>query len=141
MEKPGTRILAIDFGLRRTGLAVSDPMRLIATALDVVHTEKLLDYLAGYFKTEPVGKIIIGVPRRFNNQPSDTAAAIREFLPALKNRFPDVPVEEVDEQFTTIRAQEAMISGGMKRKDRRVKGAADKISATLILQEYMSRQR
>lgn len=135
----GNRLIAIDYGIRRTGLAVSDPARIIATALDVVPTENLLNFLSAYFTRERVGRIIIGMPRRFNNQPSDTAEAIKQFLPLLRTRFPDIPVEEVDEQFTTIRAHEAMISGGMKKKDRRVKGTADKISATLILQEYMSR--
>ena len=137
----GSRLIAIDYGIRRTGLAVSDPARIIATALDVVPTEKLLDYLSAYCTKERVDRIIIGMPRRFNNQPSDTAEAIRKFLPSLRERFPGIQVEEVDEQFTTIRAHEAMISGGMKKKDRQVKGAADKISATLILQEYMSRNQ
>lgn len=136
-----SRLMAIDFGLRRTGLAVSDPMRLIATALDVVDTSQLLDYLDRYTRKEPVGMFVLGMPRRFNNQVSDTAVAVQAFIIRLKERFPEIPVTEVDEQFTTVRAQEAMLQGGMKKKDRRVKGAADRVSATLILQEYMANLR
>lgn len=136
-----SRLMAIDYGLRRTGLAVSDPMRLIATALDVVDTSQLLDYLDRYTRKEPVGMFVLGMPRRFNNQVSDTAVAVQAFIIRLKERFPEIPVTEVDEQFTTVRAQEAMLQGGMKKKDRRVKGAADRVSATLILQEYMANLR
>ena len=140
MEKTG-RLLAIDYGLKRTGLAVSDPMRIIATALDVVDTATLLDHLSAYIKHEPVVRFIVGMPRRFNNQESDTALAVRRFMTTLHERFPDIPMEEFDERFTTVRALDAMLEGGMKKKDRREKGAADKISATLILQEYMALQK
>lgn len=130
--------MAIDYGLKRTGLAVSDPQQIIATALDVVDTSTVLEYLSGYTSREPVSMFVVGVPRRLNNTPSETAAAVQKFILLLRNRFPEIPVVEFDEQFSTIRAQEAMIRGGMKKKDRQVKGNTDKVSATLILQEYMT---
>ena len=132
------RLLAIDYGLKRTGLAVSDPLRIIATALDTVETASLMNFLVGYFSKEPVDTVVIGMPRRFDNAPSEMAEAVRKFMAAFQTKFPSIPIVEMDERFTTMRAHEAMIRGGMKKKDRQEKGAADRISATLILQEYMA---
>lgn len=132
------RLLGIDFGLKRTGLAVSDPLRIIATALDTVETASLMNFLSGYFLRETVDTVVIGMPRRFDNAPSEMAEAVRKFMVGFQTKFPSIPIVEMDERFTTMRAHEAMITGGMKKKDRQEKGAADRISATLILQEYMA---
>lgn len=131
------RILAIDYGMKRTGLAVTDPLRIIATALDTVNTADLIDYLKKYFQKEEVEKAIIGLPKRLNNTDSETAPAVRKFMETFKAAFPEKPIQAVDERFTSSMAQKAMIAGGMKKKDRQVKGNADKISAVLILQSYM----
>ncbi len=131
------RILAIDYGIKRTGLAVTDPLRIIATALDTVNTADLIDYLKKYFLKEEVEKAIIGLPKRLNNTDSETAPAVRKFMETFKVTFPEKPILAVDERFTSSMAQKAMIDGGMKKKDRQVKGNVDKISAVLILQSYM----
>ncbi len=131
------RILAIDYGTKRTGLAVTDPLRIIATALDMVETPKLIDYLKKYFQTEEVEKVIIGLPKRLNNTDSETAPEVRKFVEKFKTNFPEKSIQTVDERFTSSMAQQAMIDGGMKKKDRQVKGNVDKISAVIILQSYM----
>lgn len=131
------RVLAIDFGMKRTGLAVTDPLRIIATALDMVETPKLIEYLTKYFKSEQVERVIIGLPKRLNNSDSEIAPEVRKFIEKFKATFPDKPIQTVDERFTSSMAQQAMIAGGMKKKDRQVKGNVDKISAVLILQSYM----
>lgn len=131
------RILAIDYGTKRTGLAVTDPLRIIATALDMIETPKLIDYLKKYFQTEEVEKIIIGLPKRLNNTDSEIAPEVRKFVEKFKTTFPEKPIQTVDERFTSSMAQQAMIDGGMKKKDRQVKGNVDKISAVIILQSYM----
>jgi putative Holliday junction resolvase len=132
------RILAIDYGIKRTGLAVTDPQRIIATALDTVETKVILEYLAAYFIKEPVDEIIIGLPRTLKNEDSQIAPAVRSFTEKLKEKFPHLPVHFVDERFTSSMAKQTMIDSGMKKKDRRDKWNVDKISATLILQTYMS---
>jgi putative Holliday junction resolvase len=132
------RLLAIDYGLKRTGIAVSDPLKIIASALDTVETEKLFNFLQAYIVREPVELFIIGMPRRLNNQPSEMAQVITEFILKLKTAFPAIPVVEIDERNTSIQAQQALIAGGMKKNQRQIKGNVDKVSATLILQEYMS---
>lgn len=131
------RILAIDYGKKRTGLAVTDSMRIIATALETVETASLLTYLKTYTQKETVDEFVIGMPKTLRNEDSETAPLIRKFIVELKNTFPDKPVHEVDERFTTSMAQQAMITGGMKKKDRQVKGNTDKISAVIILQSFM----
>ena len=132
------RLLAIDYGLKRTGLAVSDPLKIIASALDTVETEKLFNFLQDYILREPVELFIVGMPRRLNNQPSEIAQVITGFILKLKAAFPGIPVVEIDERNTSIQAQQALIAGGMKKNQRQIKGNVDKVSATLILQEYMS---
>ena len=134
------RLLAIDYGLKRTGIAVSDPLKIIATALDTVATEKLLEFLENYFKKEPVETIIVGMPRRLNNAPSEMAAEVVKLMNILQEKFPSIPVKEMGERHTSQAALEAMIKGGMKKKDRQEKGNVDKISAVLILQEFMALQ-
>jgi putative Holliday junction resolvase len=131
------RILAIDYGLKRTGVAVTDPLRIIATALDVVETSRLVDFLRTYFQKETVDEVVIGMPKRLNNEDSEIAPQVRKFVEHFKGVFPDTPIFLADERFTSSIAQRAMIDGGMRKSERQVKGNADKISATLILQSYM----
>jgi len=131
------RILAIDYGTKRTGLAVTDPLRIIATALDTVSSNDLLTYLKSYTSKETVDEFVIGMPRTLKNEDSTTAPLVREFIVKLKETFPGKPVHEADERFTSSIAQRAMIEGGMKKKDRQVKGNVDKVSAVLILQAFM----
>lgn len=131
------RILAIDYGLKRTGLAVTDVNRIIATALETVETVHLIDYLKRYFQKEEVDKVIIGMPKRLNNTDSEIAPTVRKFIEVFTSHFPDKSIQTVDERFTSSMAQQALITGGMKKKDRQVKGNVDKVSAVLILQSYM----
>ena len=131
------RLLAIDYGLKRTGLAVTDPLRIIASALETVDSAQLVAFLKKYFDREPVDEVVIGLPKKLNNEDSEIAPAVRVFITEFQKHFPSKPIVTWDERFTSSMAQQAMISGGMKKKDRQVKGNADKISATLILQNYM----
>ena len=135
------RVLAIDYGMKRTGIAVTDPLRIIATPLETVLTHSLLSFLKTYTAKESVDEFVIGMPRTLKNEDSDLAPYVRKFIVAMKATFPDKPVHEVDERFTSSMAQQAMIEGGMKKKDRQVKGNADKISATLILQSFLGRTK
>ncbi len=135
------RILAIDYGSKRTGLAVTDPMQIIATALETVESGSLISFLKKYFEKEAVQEIVIGMPKRLNNQDSENAEAVRKFIELFKKSFPDKTIKEVDERFTSSLALDAMIAGGMKKKDRQTKGSVDKISATLILQSYMQSRK
>lgn len=133
------RVLAMDYGIKRTGIAVTDPLRIIATPLETVLTENLLTFLKEYARREPVDEFVIGMPKTLKNEDSDIAPMVRKFVSVLKNAFPEKAVHEVDERFTSSMAQRAMIEGGMKKKDRQVKGNADKISATLILQSFLNK--
>ncbi len=135
------RILAIDYGMKRTGLAVSDPLRIIATALETVETGKLMSFLTNYFQKERVDQLVVGMPKRLNNEDTDMTPHVRQLIEQLHKSFPDKPVALIDERFTSSIALQAMIDGGMKKKDRRVKGNVDKISATLILQSYLESRR
>jgi putative holliday junction resolvase len=131
------RILSIDYGTKRTGLAVTDPLRIIATALETVETNLLIEYLKKYFLKETVDEVVIGMPKQLNNQDSETAPLVRKFIEIFKTTFPDKPIALADERFTSTQAQRTMIDGGMKKKDRQIKGNVDRISATLILQSYL----
>lgn len=131
------RILAIDYGKKRTGLAVTDPLRIIATALETVPTETVLKFLQAYLQKETVDEFVIGMPKTLKSEDSEIAPLVRLFIEELKKTFPGKPVTEADERFTSRMAQRAMIDGGMKKKDRRDKSNVDKISATIILQSYM----
>ena len=135
------RILAIDYGLKRTGIAVTDPLRIIATSLETVESEKLMNFLTVYFQKEAVDQLVVGMPRRLNNEDTDMTAPVRQLVLQLNKKFPDKPVALIDERFTTSIALQTMITGGMKKKDRQVKGNVDKISATLILQSYLESRK
>lgn len=134
------RIIGIDFGRKRTGLAVSDPLGIFASALDTVPSAKIIDYLKTYCEKETIVRIVIGMPVNMNGAPSEAAADIRAFIPQLQKAFPGVPVETEDERFTSVLAHKAMIDGGMKASRRRDKTEVDKISAAIILQSYLDRK-
>ena len=131
------RILAIDYGLKRTGLAVTDPLKIIATGLETIETTSLIAFLKSYFQKENVEEVVIGMPKRLNNEDSEIAPQVRKFVELFKTTFLNKPIFLADERYTSSMAHAAMLEGGMKRKDRRVKGNVDRISATLILQNYM----
>ena len=136
-----SRLLAIDYGAKRTGLAVTDPLQIIATALDTVRTHELLDFLKKYSLNESIEAFIVGMPRKLDNTNSDNAPRVVAFLKILKRNFPEIPIHTHDERFTSSMALQTMISGGYKKSDRREKGNIDKISATIILQSYMESRR
>jgi len=135
------RLLAIDYGAKRTGIAVTDPLQIIATALETVRTHDLLDFLKKYCEREAVEAFIIGMPKRLDNTESDNAARVHTFIKLLKKSFPDIQVHTHDERFTSSMALQSMIVGGSKKSDRREKGNIDKISATIILQSFMESRR
>src|SRR5690349_6450351 len=131
------RVLAIDYGTKRTGLAVTDSLRIIATPLETVPSTELLNYLKTYLQKETVDEFVVGMPKTLKNEDSEIAPQVRKFVEELKKTFPDKPVHLADERFTSSMAMRAMIDGGMKKKDRQVKGNVDKISATIILQSFL----
>ena len=133
--------MAIDYGLKRTGLAVTDPLQLIASPLTTVPTGTLLDFIKEYINKEEVILFVIGMPKRLDSTPSQTAMNVKGFIKVLQRDIPQIEVKEVDERFTSVMAMDAMIAGGMKKKDRRVKGNVDKVSAAIILQSYMESKR
>ena len=135
------RIIGIDFGLKRTGLAVSDPLGIFAQALDTVHSTKIIEYLKNYAQKETVTQFVVGYPMNLDNTPSEAAADVDIFLKQLGKAFPGVPVALEDERFTSVLAHRAMIDGGMKAKDRRNKASVDKISAAIILQGYLDKKK
>ena len=131
------RVMAIDYGKKRTGLAVTDPMRIIATPLETVPTDNLLVFLKSYAAKEQVDEFVVGMPKTLKNEDSEIAPLVRNFVAELEKLFPEKKIHLVDERFTSRIAMQAMIDGGMKKKDRRVKGNVDKISATIILQSFL----
>lgn len=134
------RILALDYGTRRTGIAITDPFQLIASGLTTVATDDLWDFLEQYLREEDVERIVVGEPRQMDNTPSEVEGAISAFLKELSKRYPKLPVSRQDERFTSKMALRTMVEGGMKKKKRRQKETLDQISATLILQSYLSRK-
>jgi len=134
-----SRIVAIDYGRKRTGIAVSDTMQIIANGLTTVPTHELLDFITNYVKQESVERIIIGLPKQMNNEVSENMKNIEPFVRSLKKRLPDMPVEYVDERFTSV--HRTMLEAGLKKKDRQNKALVDEISATIILQSYLETKR
>ena len=134
------RLIGIDYGRKRTGLAASDPLGIFASALEAVPSAKIIDYLQKYSEKETITRFVVGYPMNLDGRPSEAAADVDAFLPVLKKAFPGVPVELEDERFTSVLAHRAMIDGGMKYKDRRNKASVDRISAAIILQGYMDRK-
>lgn len=131
------RILAIDYGKKRTGIAVTDPLRIIANGLTTVDTQQLFDFLKSYIAKEEVEKIIIGLPYQLDGSPTDATPSVLHCIRRLKNTFPTIPIVPVDEQFSSKMASRAMVDMGMKKKDRQKKELIDEIAATILLQEYM----
>jgi len=131
------RILAIDFGTKRTGIAVTDELQLIASGLDTVATTTLIDFLKKYFEAEKVDLVIVGQPLQKDGTPSDVESEIKKFLDVFSKQFPVMPVKRVDERYTSKMAFQTMIDSGLKKKQRRNKALLDEISATIILQEYL----
>lgn len=133
------RILAIDYGLKRTGLAVTDPHQIIATALETVQSSMLIEYLKKYTEREKVECFVVGEPRQMNNQPSEITPQIESFIKKLKTAFPDMPVNRMDERFTSKMAMQSMLIDGSTKSDRRKKELVDQRSAVIILQSYMDK--
>lgn len=132
------RILAIDYGKKRTGLAVTDPLRIIANGLATIPTSDIFDYLTQYVAKESVDQLVIGKPIQPNGQPSENLARVENFVNRWRKLHPEMPIDYYDERFTSVIAHQAMIAGGVKKKTRREdKGLVDEISATIILQDYM----
>ena len=131
------RILAIDYGKVRTGIAVTDELQLIASGLTTVLTKELLSFLITYVETENVEAFVVGLPKQMNNEASESEALIRPFLDKLEKKFPNIPIERVDERFTSKMAFQTMIDSGLKKKQRQNKALVDEISATIILQSYL----
>ncbi|MBR1927104.1 MAG: Holliday junction resolvase RuvX [Bacteroidales bacterium] len=133
------RIVGIDYGRKRVGVAVSDPLGIFASPLDTVPAAKIIDYLKKYAETESVTRFVVGYPMNMDNTPSEAASDVDVFLKQLARAFPSVPVSLEDERFTSVLAHRAMIDGGMKAKDRRDKNSVDRISAAIILQSHLDR--
>lgn len=134
------RVLAIDYGQKRTGIAVTDEMQIIASGLTTVDTPLLLNFLNDYFIKEKVEKVLIGEPKQMNNEPSQSTPLINAFVEKFKTQFPDMELERVDERFTSKMAFQTMIDSGLKKKQRQNKSLIDEISATILLQDYLSRK-
>ena len=129
--------MAIDYGQKRVGLAVTDELRMIATALDSVHSMDVIEYLKGYMMLESVDIIVVGDPLTMKNQPSESARFIEPFVKLLKKSFPDITVDRMDERFTSKMATAAILESGARKKDRKNKALVDKVSAVIILQSYL----
>ena len=135
------RIVAIDYGQKRTGIAVTDTLQLIANGLTTVSSAEVYHFLEDYIKKEPVDTFVVGLAKQMNNEPSESMKYITPFVNGLKKRFPSIEVVFVDERFTSALAHQTMLEGGLKKKDRQNKALVDQISATIILQSYMERRR
>ncbi|WP_315367513.1 Holliday junction resolvase RuvX [Prevotella koreensis] len=135
------RIISIDYGKRRTGIAVTDPLQIIANGLATVSTSQLYRFLVDYMSKEQVERIVIGKPMQPNGKPSENLVRVQQFVAQWKKAHPDVPIDYVDERFTSVLAHRAMIDGGLHKKARQDKALVDEISATIILQSYMEGRR
>lgn len=135
------RILAIDYGKKRVGLAVTDPLQMIATRLTTVSSNEIWAFLKEYFARENVEKVIVGYPLQMNNQPSEAVKYINPFLRKFQKDYPEMPLEQVDERFTSKMAFQTMIDAGLKKKDRQNKETIDGVSATIILQTYLEHKK
>ena len=135
------RIIGIDYGRKRVGVAVSDPLGIFASALETVHSAKIIEYLKKYAENETVVRFVVGYPLNTDGRPSEAAKDVDIFLKQLAKAFPETPVELEDERFTSVLAHRAMIDGGMKKQDRMKKESVDKISAAIILQSYLDKKK
>lgn len=135
------RILAIDYGKKRTGIAVTDDFQIIASGLTTVPTEEIFTFLKNYFAKENVERVILGEPKNLDGSPSESAILINQFLEKFQKEFPEMPIENADERFTSKMAFQTMIDSGLKKKQRQNKALIDEIAATILLQDYLSRKR
>ncbi|WP_298121475.1 Holliday junction resolvase RuvX [Flavobacterium sp.] len=135
------RILSIDYGIKRTGIAVTDEFQIIASGLTTIPSETTIAFLKEYFTNEKVEKVIIGEPKQMNGQPSESAEIIEKFVTKFKSEFPDMKLDRVDERFTSKMAFQTMIDSGLKKKQRQNKGLVDEIAATIMLQDYLLRYK
>jgi putative Holliday junction resolvase len=134
------RILAIDYGQKRTGIAVTDEMQLIASGLTTIPSETAIAFLKDYFAKEKVAKVVIGEPKQMNGMPSQSTVVIEAFVQKFKTAFPDMEIVRADERFTSKMAFQTMIASGLSKKQRQNKGLIDEIAATILLQDYLSRK-
>jgi putative Holliday junction resolvase len=132
-----SRILAIDYGRKRCGIAVTDVLQLIPNGLTTVPSNQLLQFVSDYVDKEPVERILVGLPKQMNNEASENMKYIESFVRSLQKRLPSMPIEYVDERFTSVMAHRTMLEAGLKKKDRQNKALVDEISATIILQTYL----
>jgi putative Holliday junction resolvase len=139
LHSPLMRVMAFDYGTKRIGIAVTDPMQIIATGLDTIHPLKIIDYLKAYLQTEQVERFILGEPKQMDNSPSQSAIHVKGFAKLLKKTFPNIPVEMMDERFTSKMASATIAQSGMGKKARQNKELVDTISAVILLQSWMSR--
>jgi putative Holliday junction resolvase len=135
------RVLAIDYGKKRVGLAVTDPEQRIATRLTTVSSDEIWRFLDSYFREEKVVLVLVGYPLQLNHQPSEAIAYINPFLKAFVKKYPEMRVEQVDERFTSTMAHQAMLAGGLKKKERQNKSLVDGVSATILLQSYLEQKK
>jgi len=131
------RVMAFDYGTKRIGIAVTDPMQMIATGLETVHPNLIVDYLKKYLQTEQVETFVVGEPKQMDNTPSQSAMHVKGFVNMLKRTFPEIPVEMLDERFTSKMASAAILAGGVKKAGRRDKALVDTVSAVILLQSWM----
>ena len=134
------RIIAIDYGTKRVGLAVTDPLQIIASPLETVHAKDVIEYLKKYFKEEDVEAIVLGMPKNLNNKATHATRHVVQFKYKLAKEFPEMPLHLMDERFTSSLALDALIAGGSTKKQRQEKGNIDKVSAAIILQDFMEKQ-
>ena len=135
-----SRILAIDYGIKRTGIAVTDELQIIASGLITIPSETAIAFLTTYFSKENVSKVLIGEPKQMNGDPSESTPIIEKFVTAFKIAFPEMQIVRVDERFTSKMAFKTMIDSGLKKKQRQNKGLVDEIAATILLQDYLTRK-
>ena len=134
------RVLAFDYGTKRIGIAVTDPFQIIATGLDTIHPKDIIEYLKKYLTTEQVELFVVGEPKQMNGSPSQSAPHIKGFITTLNKNFPEIPVERIDERFTSKMASAVVAQSGFKKTDRQNKERLDTISATIILQTYLEKK-
>ncbi|MBS1521324.1 MAG: Holliday junction resolvase RuvX [Bacteroidetes bacterium] len=133
------RVMAFDYGTKRIGIAVTDPMQIIATGLDTIHPKDIIDYLKKYLRTEQVERFVVGEPKQMDNTPSQSAIHVKGFVNLLKKNFPEIPVEMLDERFTSKMASAAIAQSGMGKKARQNKELVDTVSAVILLQSWMQK--
>lgn len=134
------RIMAFDYGTKRIGIAVTDPLQMIATGLETVHPNIIIDYLKKYLQTEPVETFVVGEPKQMDNTPSQSAMHVKGFVNLLKKTFPEIPVQMMDERFTSKMASAAILAGGVKKAGRQDKALVDTVSAVILLQSWMEQR-